>query len=133
MRTRTLVALLIVAGAVVMARRLVRPAAPARRVDEGSPPVLPLQPPTMQPGMRRGSAADRGLGDTIAMDLQRARAHRVEPVVEFLTYVQSRRGETSHLMFVRMDDLDAMAEAANEPVDDFLDRLDRLGVVVSHN
>ena len=73
------------------------------------------------------------MGDTIAMDLERARAHHVEPVVEFLTYVQSRRGEDSHLMFVRIDDLDAMAEAADEPVDDFLDRLDQLGVVVSHN
>ena len=67
------------------------------------------------------------------MDLDRARAHHVEPVVEFLTYVQQRRGDRAHLLFVRTDDLDAMAEAADEPIESFLARLDQLGVVISHN
>lgn len=133
MRTRTLVALLVVIGAVVVARRLARPVTAEPGADESPTSGPARQPPATGRAVRTGSESDRGLGATIAMDLERARAHHVEPVVEFLTYVQSRRGERSHLVFVRIDDLDAMAEAANEPVDDFLDRLDRLGVVVSHN
>jgi hypothetical protein len=69
----------------------------------------------------------------VQMDLERARAAHVDPVVEFLTYVQQTRGEQSHLLFVRADDLDAMARAADEPLDQFLARLDQLGVVVSPN
>lgn len=134
MRMRTLVALLTLAGAVALARRLARSATTAAGVDPAAPSGPPDPPPPVAvAAVRRGSPSDRGLGGTIAMDLERARAHHVEPVVEFLTYVQSRRGEGSHLLFVRTDDLDAMAEAADEPADDFLDRLDQLGVVVSHN
>lgn len=141
MRARTLVASLIVAGAVALARRLVRSATAGPTADDPPPSNLsPASAPSPAPRpsptvrvVRRGSMSDRGRGEPIAIDLERARAHHVEPVVEFLTYVQSRRGDRSHLLFVRMDDLDAMAASANEPVDDFLDRLDRLGVVVSHN
>lgn len=134
MRTRTLMALLILAGAAALARRLARSATATAGTDEaGSPGSPDATAPATVGLVRTGSPSDRGVGRTIAMDLERARAHHVEPAVEFLTYVQSRRGEGSHLMFVRMDDLDAMAESVDERVDDFLDRLDQLGVVVSHN
>ena len=55
------------------------------------------------------------------------------PVVEYLTAIQSLRGEASSLMFVRGADLDAMAERNGRPVPEFLDRLDQLGVIVSNN
>lgn len=134
MRKRTLAVLPIVAGVVALARRLARPAADPPIDEASTPGTSPSpSPPATVRVVRTGDPSGRGLGDTIAMDLERARAHHVEPVVEFLTYVQSRRGQQSHLLFVRIDDIDAMAEAADEPVDDFLDRLDQLGVVVSHN
>lgn len=133
MRVRTLLAPLLVVGAVAAARRRYRPEPLDLWVEEPvSPPRAPV-PPVGARTVRVGRRSDRGSGGTVKMDLDRARAHQVEPVVEFLTYVQQRRGDRAHLLFVRTDDLDAMAEAADEPVDDFLARLDQLGVVVSHN
>ena len=126
MRMRTIMVPLVVAGAVAVARCRARaspdPSAEAAVTRAGAP----TRP-------RQGGPGDRGAGGTVRMDLARARAAHVEPVVEFLTYVQQRRGDREHLLFVRSDDLDAMAAASDEPVDDFLARLDQLGVVVSHN
>ncbi len=133
MRMRTLVGPLLVAGLAAMARRLARPASGQPWHDVVRPPDPDPVPPVDVRAVRTGSMTDRGAAGTVAIDLHRARAQRVEPVVEFLTYVQARRGDRSHLMFVRRDDLDAMALAADEPLDGFLARLDQLGVVVSHN
>jgi hypothetical protein len=133
MRARTLLALALLAGVVAWTRRRSRLDPVDLWVDgPGAPPEAPVAPLPVST-LRRGSRDDRGAGSAIGMDLERARAAHVEPVVEFLTYVQRRRGDRAHLLFVRSDDLDAMAEAAEEPVDDFLSRLDQLGVVVSHN
>ncbi|MDX1657539.1 MAG: hypothetical protein R3343_01850 [Nitriliruptorales bacterium] len=91
-------------------------------------------PPVELPAERTGSPADRGHRVSYALDMERLRgAQGFEPVVEYLTYVQSQRGEESHLLFVRHDDLDALAEQEGEPVTAFLQRLDQLGVVVSNN
>ena len=134
MRVRTLLGPLLVLGAVAVARRQARPAPQDLWVDQPSPPrAADPSPPVATPTVRAGSVVERGRGGTVRMDIDRARAHAVEPVVEFLTYVQQRRGDRAHLLFVRTDDLDAMAEAADEPIESFLSRLDQLGVVVSHN
>ena len=135
MRVRTLLGPLLLAGAVAIARRPSRPDPQDLWVDEPSaPPREVVSPSTVRTRtVRSGAATERGRGGTVRMDLARARAHAVEPVVEFLTYVQERRGDHGHLLFVRTDDLDAMAEASDEPLEDFLSRLDQLGVVVSHN
>lgn len=143
MRVRTLVGPLLVVGAVAAARHRSRTGtddlwlpmaddAPTRRAIPTTG-AAPATAGASSVGRRSGSAGDRGAGTSVKMDLDRARAQQVEPVVEFLTYVQQRRGDGGHLLFVRHDDLDAMAEAAEEPVDAFLSRLDQLGVVVSHN
>lgn len=134
MRVRTLLGPLLLAGAVAMARRQSRPDPQDLWADEPTPPTEPAPPPVAsRTRPRSGVVTERGRGGTVRMDLDRARAHAVEPVVEFLTYVQQRRGDRAHLLFVRTDDLDAMAEAADEPLESFLSRLDQLGVVVSHN
>ena len=134
MRVRTLVGPLLLVGAVAVARRLSRPDPTDVWLDEATPPApSDVTPPVPVRTVRAGRATERGRGGAVQMDLDRARAQHVEPVVEFLTYVQQRRGDRSHLLFVRTDDLDAMAEASDEPVASFLSRLDQLGVVISHN
>ena len=136
MRMRTLLGLLLLAGAVAIARRPSRPDPADLWVDDNrSAPPRPASPPSsVRPrAARSGAVTERGRGGTVRMDLDRARVHAVEPVVEFLTYVQQRRGDRDHLLFVRTDDLDALAEASDEPLESFLARLDQLGVVVSHN
>lgn len=133
MRTRTLAGLVLLAGAAALARRRSRPEPGDLWVDDPVAPPEVRAPRVAVRRVRAGARTERGAGGSVAMDLDRARAQQVEPVVEFLTYLQQRRGDRDHLLFVRTDDLDAMAEAADEPVDDFLSRLDQLGVVVSHN
>lgn len=91
----------------------------------------PASPETEE---RRGSPADRGRGEAIGFDVERLRGQEgLEPLVQYLTYIQSERGEHSHLLFVRQDDLAAMAAVEGQDLDGFLDRLDSLGVLVSQN
>lgn len=87
------------------------------------------------PAARDRNPADRGSIPALGVDLPLLRKHgEFVPVVEYLTAIQSMRGEDgSSLMFVRGDDIDAMAERNGSPVHDFIDRLDQLGVVVSNN
>lgn len=92
-----------------------------------------LQPPIPLPADRPGSAEERGSRSSVQLNLARAQEEGVEPVVEFLTYLQEKRGEQSHLLFVRYADLDAIAAREGSDVDQFLSRLDQLGVVVSQN
>lgn len=83
---------------------------------------------------RRGTAADRGRTPAFALDVDQLRSRpEFEPAVEYLTFIQSKRGTDSHLLFVRFEDLDAIAALEGDSVPDFLERLDHLGVVVSNN
>ena len=83
---------------------------------------------------RRGSPKDRGRTAAYALDVDRLRARdELEPVVQYLTFIQSQRGEESHLLFIRYEDIDAMAALEGNSVPTFLERLDQLGVVVSNN
>ncbi len=69
-----------------------------------------------------------------AIDIERLRqTETFEPAVEYLTYIQSRRGESSHLLFVRHEDLDVIATLEGERLETFLERLQHLGVVISKN
>lgn len=96
--------------------------------DEAMPPIPP-------PRDRRGVRRDRGRAPGVALDLDRLRGQDgLEPVVQYLTYIQSRRGsDRSHLLFVREGDFDAMAQIEGRPVPEFLEQLEQLGVVVSNN
>ena len=83
---------------------------------------------------REGSPADRGKGGTVAIDVDQLRhSDGFEPAVEYLTYIQSRRGVDEHLLFVRNEDIDAIAALDGEDPDEFLERLQHLGVVISTN
>ena len=95
--------------------------------EEPTPPV-PLSTE------RTGTATDRGDRVSYGLDVEALRgAQGFEPVVEYLTYIQSQRGDGSHLLFVRYDDLDVLARREGQEVSNFLERLDQLGVVVSNN
>jgi hypothetical protein len=98
-------------------------------------PEAPRRPatPLALPARDGGAPSDRGSGTAVQFDLAEARRHHLEPVVEYLTYLQQQRGDGSHLLFVRYADLDALAAQDGTPVAEFLSRLDQLGVVVSQN
>jgi hypothetical protein len=89
--------------------------------------------PDTTPRSRDGDEADRGSTEAVRLDLSVARRTGLEPVVEFLTFLQQTRGDSSHLLFVRYDDLDDLADAEGVSAAEFLTRLDQLGVVVSRN
>ncbi len=77
---------------------------------------------------------DRGNGAPWGLDLGRLReTHGFEPVVQYLTFIQERRGDASHLLFVRDADLNRMAGLTHDGLQGFVERLDRLGVLVSNN
>lgn len=105
-----------------------------RRLDSSEVFAEEPVPPVALPTERTGSPAARGRVDSYGLDLDALRhARGFEPVVEYLTYIQSQRGDESHLLFVRYDDLDVLARREGQPVTTFLERLDQLGVVVSNN
>jgi len=56
-----------------------------------------------------------------------------EPLVEYLTYIQIQRGENQSLVFVRQRDLDELAEMVGEPRDEFVEKFEQLGVLLSMN
>lgn len=113
-----------VLAGVATVRRARRRTAPELFTPETTPPA----------GDRRGRVEDRGHAPSVGLDLTRLKdARGFEPVVQYLTYIQGQRGEGSHLLFVRYDDLDAMASIDGEPTPAFLERLEQLGVVVSTN
>lgn len=83
---------------------------------------------------RTGDESDRGQRSKVGLDMEKLRdTSGFEPVVQYLTYVQSRRGDESHLLFVRDSDLNQIAGLSGGDVDMFVERLDRLGVLVSNN
>jgi hypothetical protein len=129
-RLQLLVTAVLVAGGVVAgyAARRRRRHAPADVFTDGpSPPVVAGRE-------RDGGPQQRGLVHTYGLDIDRLKEETgFEPVVQYLTYIQSQRGSGSHLLFVRYDDLDAMAAIDGEPTPAFLERLEQLGVVVSNN
>ena len=122
-------AALLVVLAIVFGRRVRRPAlAPAGVVDSSPERPAPAQG-------RSGTPADRGKAPVVGIDVDRLRGvDEFEPAVEYLTYTQMQRGETGeHLLFVRNEDLDAIAALEGADAMDFIQRLQQLGVIVSNN
>ena len=118
----------VAAGVVVFGRRR-RPAfAPAGVVDS-----IPDEPRPAQG--RRGSPEDRGKAPAVGIDVERLKgAGEFEPAVEYLTYIQMQRGKSGeHLLFVRNEDLDAIAALDGADATEFLQRLQQLGVIISNN
>lgn len=129
-RTRWIVGLA-AAGSAVVAWRVW-----AMRASEPGPAAELVDLAASRPDhadRRGGTQADRGSSEAVRLDLSRAESSGLRPVVEFLTFLQQTRGDSSHLLFVRYDDLDDLADAEGVSAAEFLTRLDQLGVVVSTN
>ncbi len=83
---------------------------------------------------REGSPRDRGRRGAVAINVEELRHNEgFKPAVEYLTYIQSRRGVDEHLLFVRNEDLDAIAALEGQDAGELLERLQHLGVVISTN
>ncbi|HVL51193.1 MAG TPA: hypothetical protein VM754_06810 [Actinomycetota bacterium] len=70
------------------------------------------------------------------LDLERLKAlpsSAYQPLTEYLTYIQVKRGETESLVFVRASDIDALAALTGESRDNFVKEFKRLGVLISMN
>lgn len=117
---------LVLTGALALAGLV---ALAVRRRDPGPAPL-----PVEDRGGRTGAPDDRGRRPALGLNVTALRdAQGFEPVVQYLTYIQGKRGDDGHLLFVRYDDLDTLAGREGVPVDAFLERLEQLGVVVSNN
>lgn len=124
----------LIAGGVATWRALQRRRPPDVVEQMTVPSDEPAAPPTAEEERRRGSPADRGKAARIGLDLEGLRSDDgLEPVVQYLTFIQSKRGDSSRMLFVRYDDLDAMAAIEGQEVGSFLSRLDQMGVVISNN
>ena len=85
------------------------------------------------PMERNGSVDDRGSRPMVGLNKTIAAQHDLMPVVQFLTFIQDRRQDPGHLLFVRMQDIDDLAASSGEEASSFLSRLDQLGVIISSN
>lgn len=123
-----------VLAGVATVRRARRQTAPELFTSDPGIGTAPVAEASSSGDERRAGPAARGQATSFGLDLERLKDERgLEPVVQYLTYIQEKRGEVSHLLFVRYDDLDAMASIDGAPTPSFLERLEQLGVVVSTN
>lgn len=70
------------------------------------------------------------------LDLDRLKSlpsAQYQPLTEYLSYIQVKRGETESLVFVRQSDIDALADMTGESRDNFMKEFKRLGVLISMN
>ena len=72
----------------------------------------------------------------VQLDIERLRglpSAKYEPLVEYLDYIQVKRGENKTLMFVRTRDLDALAKMTGDSKDDLVNEFQQMGVLLSMN
>jgi hypothetical protein len=82
------------------------------------------------------AAAASGAAPRPGLDLERLKAlpsAAYQPLTEYLTYIQVKRGETESLVFVRASDIDALAALTGESKEKFVKEFKRLGVLISMN
>ena len=82
------------------------------------------------------AAAKSGQVPRPGLDLERLKAlpsASYQPLTEYLTYIQVKRGETESLVFVRASDIDALAALTGESKENFVKEFKRLGVLISMN
>lgn len=82
------------------------------------------------------AAAASGSAPRPGLDLERLKAlpsASYQPLTEYLTYIQVKRGETESLVFVRASDIDALAALTGESKENFVKEFKRLGVLISMN
>lgn len=89
-----------------------------------------------QPDREALEALATGSGEKVGVDLERLKeleSGGFEPLIEYLTYIQVKRGDQESLVFVRRRDLDAMAALASTDKEQFVEEFQKLGVLLSMN
>jgi hypothetical protein len=112
----------------------------------GAPPVSPngLNGRNGHPPAERRSRSDPealqalvdGTASRVGLDLGRLKELKsvnYKPLMEYLGYIQVQRGGNETLLFVRMKDLDEMADLAGQSRDELLKQFKKLGVLLSMN
>lgn len=77
-----------------------------------------------------------GRASRVGLDLGRLKELKsvnYKPLMEYLGYIQVQRGGNETLLFVRMKDLDEMADLAGESRDELVKQFKKLGVLLSMN
>lgn len=75
-------------------------------------------------------------GGRVGLDLDRLKglpSAEYKPLVEYLTYIQTQRGEERSLVFVRQRDIDSLADLTGESRENLLEEFKQLGVLLSMN
>ena len=131
-------------GAALVLRRFRRSARPGTKA--GAPPVSP----NGQTGLNGYTPVERrsrsdpealqalvdGTASRVGLDLGRLKELKsvnYKPLMEYLGYIQVQRGGNETLLFVRMKDLDEMADLAGESRDELVKQFKKLGVLLSMN
>lgn len=81
-------------------------------------------------------ALAEGTVTRVGLDLDRLKelkSANYKPLMEYLGYIQVQRGGNETLLFVRMKDLDQLADLAGQSRDEFVKQFRRLGVLLSMN
>ena len=81
-------------------------------------------------GLVEGSASRVGLDLERLKELKSA---NYKPLMEYLGYIQVQRGGNETLLFVRMKDLDQLADLAGQSREEFVKQFRKLGVLLSMN
>ena len=105
--------------------------------------VMALLAPRNRPVERRSRSdpeALRGLvegsASRVGLDLERLKelkSANYKPLMEYLGYIQVQRGGNETLLFVRMKDLDQLADLAGQSREEFVKQFRKLGVLLSMN
>src|SRR4030081_877787 len=77
-----------------------------------------------------------GSASRVGLDLERLKelkSANFKPLMEYLGYIQVQRGGNETLLFVRMKDLDELADLAGQSRDEFVKQFKKLGVLLSMN
>jgi hypothetical protein len=77
-----------------------------------------------------------GSASRVGLDLERLKelkSANYKPLMEYLGYIQVQRGGDETLLFVRMKDLDELADLAGQSRDEFVKQFKQLGVLLSMN
>lgn len=113
------------------------PTEPASEPETAGTPATPeLRERRSEPDPVALAAAASGTRARPSLDLERLKAlpsASYQPLTEYLTYIQVKRGETESLVFVRESDIDALAAMTGESRENFVKEFKRLGVLISMN
>lgn len=107
---------------------------PRKPVPSPPPPLITER--RAEPDPEALAAATKRRNSRPGLDLEKLKSlpsGRYQPLTEYLSYIQVKRGESESLVFVRESDIDALAKMTGESRENFVKEFKRLGVLISMN